>query len=1190
MKINKDSNSGSSQPSRGIVDNALTEFRVAWLSGNRLDPVDFCKRYPGHSSELRARIQGFLSVVLNPPGSKKDKNPDILERKNTGYAGTKRDFKKDRSNDRKRVLKKISFTGLNSNKEPAGVAKPFDYKNLKKPGSEGAFIGSANKGDGSNGLGGSKNKIKAGGINEDEKSGGFSGMISDISQFLDSIADRGAPPLGYFRKATEIIAQAADALTHAHESGEVHGNLNCHKILLDSMSPRVTGFGSYIVRNAFDLSRDSDLSGDFEIEYFSPEQVFTPKKGVDKSTDIYSLGVVMYEMLTFKNPFKGKSEQDTFKKIVAANPIEPAKVNSRVPRALSLICIKALKKNPNSRYKSMEEFASDLQTFLAGETVQVQNEESIAQMLFNLAKRCTGLLELSGISLTTVMKKTGNAISSILLPIAWLTSAIKKRPSLSFIVGGILGCATLALCILIFNPSIFTGLENSDTLDKSDITTKSFSDQKVDDALKAQKKAENDLLMERQALLKSEGNRLVAHSERVVNTDPGLAMLLAMEGAKRNYDTSAETALYNALVECNERKTLRHEGHVTASSFSPEGNLLVSVSDDGVARIFDAASGEELSIFRNKTSGFMSATFSPDGRKLALGTQDGVTFIRDVQTGVITDTFEEHQKWAAVHTLTFSANGRWLITGAEDGVCCMWDLLTGADTPVVLKGHSDWASVHTIQFSHDDLYLLTAAQDNSAKMWDAESGARALSIQKFIGKVRSAKFSPSGKHILAIAEDSSVSIWDPNTGRPFASYKNDGAKITLAEFSPDGYTVALAVEDFSLRIWDLYSLKESHRFMEHKGLITAIRFSQDNKMVLTGSADGNGRIYDLSEGKLTSELKGHSGKVHLAEFSPNCKQVLTASNDQTVRIWNSTKGESLLPIRGKNSGSGKGVQLSALCDPQAIARQSAPRDFTYEERNYYGLLRPVDLQVKAIVDKYKARAVTSEKVIADHKNDVSISNTVLKKAIAIIKKSKINQLVEQGQRVKTAFATVMVPGNSKISYRRALHVAESALHNAIDPEDTGVLSLLGMAQYRLGAYSNALLNLISSDNVYNATFDERQPMYVAFIAMARSRLGFADLAMDDLQSYKTLLKDPRYCSNRGYVLLLMEAERLILNKKKAPAPSAIENKETKKEMRLRLKKLFSNSADETLKEIDSPEKLKKLINETVKEKIKEKKE
>jgi serine/threonine protein kinase/Tfp pilus assembly protein PilF len=178
-------------------------------------------------------------------------------------------------------------------------------------------------------------------------------------------------PIGYFREAALLVAEVAEALADAHESGVIHRDVKPSNILLtEEGRPMLTDFGLAKVEDALSLSRTGEFAG--TPYYMSPEQAMSRRMGIDHRTDVYSLGVTLYEMLTLKRPFDGKTSHEVLKKIILIDPKDPRKLNPRVPRDLAVICLKAMEKDPARRYQSMAEFGSDLHRFLNAELIRAK--------------------------------------------------------------------------------------------------------------------------------------------------------------------------------------------------------------------------------------------------------------------------------------------------------------------------------------------------------------------------------------------------------------------------------------------------------------------------------------------------------------------------------------------------------------------------------------------------------------------------------------------------------------------------------------------------------------------------------------------------------------------------------------------------------------------------------------------------
>ena len=174
-----------------------------------------------------------------------------------------------------------------------------------------------------------------------------------------------------FPMMAALIADIADALRHAHSNGVIHRDLKPSNLLLDREGRlKLSDFG---------LAKDMDTAsvtetGDFvgSPAYVSPEQASTRRAGVDARTDIYSLGVTFYEMLTLHQPFAGKNVAVVLRNIITGDPPAPSKVNPRIPADLETIVLKAIERDPVKRYQSAEELGDDLRRFLNFEPISAR--------------------------------------------------------------------------------------------------------------------------------------------------------------------------------------------------------------------------------------------------------------------------------------------------------------------------------------------------------------------------------------------------------------------------------------------------------------------------------------------------------------------------------------------------------------------------------------------------------------------------------------------------------------------------------------------------------------------------------------------------------------------------------------------------------------------------------------------------
>ncbi|MBL8861119.1 MAG: protein kinase [Planctomycetes bacterium] len=175
----------------------------------------------------------------------------------------------------------------------------------------------------------------------------------------------------YLPAVARLCRTVALALAHAHAHALVHRDVKPSNVLLDTQGqPRVVDFG--IARDA----REGELVSRSRLEgtpyYMSPEQVRIRGQHVDHRTDVYSLGIVLYELLTLRRPFDGRTTGEVLRKILDVEPRLVRRDNPRVPRDLEAVCLKAIAKSPDERYATAAELAQDLERFLGHEAVQAR--------------------------------------------------------------------------------------------------------------------------------------------------------------------------------------------------------------------------------------------------------------------------------------------------------------------------------------------------------------------------------------------------------------------------------------------------------------------------------------------------------------------------------------------------------------------------------------------------------------------------------------------------------------------------------------------------------------------------------------------------------------------------------------------------------------------------------------------------
>ncbi len=189
----------------------------------------------------------------------------------------------------------------------------------------------------------------------------------------------------YVETICHMVFDVAGALEHAHEQGVIHRDVKPSNVLVRGDGRALLfDFGLAMVETDESMTLTGDFTG--TPFYVSPEQISARQMSLDRRTDVYSLGVSLYELLTLQRPFTGRNTQDVFRNILGREPTLPRKINPMIPRDLETICLTAIEKDPDKRYQSAAEFAADLRRFLSFEPVRARPVSAVTR-LARLARR-----------------------------------------------------------------------------------------------------------------------------------------------------------------------------------------------------------------------------------------------------------------------------------------------------------------------------------------------------------------------------------------------------------------------------------------------------------------------------------------------------------------------------------------------------------------------------------------------------------------------------------------------------------------------------------------------------------------------------------------------------------------------------------------------------------------------------------
>ncbi len=732
------------------------------------------------------------------------------------------------------------------------------------------------------------------------------------------------------REAAQWVRDLARALHYAHGEGIIHRDVKPHNVMMSVVDekpnrPQLTDFGlARQVETDTTVTSENTLLG--TPAYMPPEQARGEVDKIGPWSDQYSLGVVLYQLLTGQTPFEGSTQQ-VLMDVIQTPPRALRAVRPDVPQPLEAICLKAIRKDPADRYADCQEMADDLDRFLDDELVHAMRHTIV------------GLIA------------------------HWS----RKHPT----VAGWTAAAVLAL-LLFTGATVTIGLGS---WSQARLATRRAADEAAAAETKAQEaiqKLENAAAARAQAEKEVQGtdglraeSEMATYARQIDKTlrayqDDDLLLADELVESTRWDHRKFEYSYARRLATGGDRTLIGHTGPVNCLTYSPDGALVASGGDDATVRVWDSTSGECLHVFRGHTKSVVSVAFSPDGKSIVSVTDTcarpsgGHPAAAPAEVPAPTPApvpapapapapappapradpsarngsskpSETGSAWPPVRLASFQQ------PDSPTTEIKVWQARTGVEAAAIQNPQACRAVFHAW-----GKHAITLDRDGHIRSWTLETGqASGLDLDAnphdtdadaaLTAAVSILTLAGDGQRMFSMAANSQQSstsvatLWSLPLKRKVCLFAGKPDKYSAAALSSTGTRLALASasSESQIELWAVPAGVESPSLVTDPpekqpaaqagaikcppGQLSTLVFSPDEKLlafaVVGRPANGCGEkstpsisIHCAWSGAELWRYKGHEGRISELAFRPDSQQLASAGQDGTVKLWDATTG------------------------------------------------------------------------------------------------------------------------------------------------------------------------------------------------------------------------------------------------------------------------------------------------------------